>query len=99
MTLMAPLWLTMPTGPSCGGSSRNMDEKLSTAPVPKFASPCVFGPIIRMPCARARLTIRAFGRFALRARFAETRGHHYGNLHAEGATFVQRADSIVTWHC
>jgi hypothetical protein len=37
----------MPTGPSAGGASMNMVEKLATAPVPKLASPCEFGPTMR----------------------------------------------------
>ena len=34
-----PVWLTIAIGPSCGTASRNIVEKLSTAPLPKFASP------------------------------------------------------------
>ncbi len=56
---MAPLWLTMPTGPSAGGASMNIVEKLATAPVPKLASPCEFGPTMRRPRARARAAISA----------------------------------------
>ena len=37
----------------------NIVEKLAIAPVPKLASPCEFGPTIRMPPARARATIGA----------------------------------------
>src|SRR3954470_14556116 len=51
---MAPLWLTIPTGPSAGSSSMNMVEKLAIAPVPKLARPCEFGPTTRKPRARAR---------------------------------------------
>jgi hypothetical protein len=47
----------MPTGPSAGGTSTNIVEKLGTAPVPKLASPCEFGPNSRMPAARAASTI------------------------------------------
>ena len=57
MTLIAPLWLMMPTGPSAGATSVNMVEKLATAPVPKFARPCEFGPTMRMLRARARAAI------------------------------------------
>lgn len=56
-TLIAPLWLMMPTGPSCGGASRYIDEKLTTAPVAKLARPCEFGPTTRIPRARARAAI------------------------------------------
>ncbi len=45
----APLWLTIPTGPSAGGSSVNSVEKPSTAPDWKFARPWEFGPTTRMP--------------------------------------------------
>ncbi len=54
---MAPLWLTMPTGPSAGGASMNMVAKLATAPVPKLARPWLFGPTMRIPLARARATM------------------------------------------
>jgi len=35
-----------------------MDEKDSTAPVPKFARPCELGPTTRMPAARATSRMR-----------------------------------------
>jgi hypothetical protein len=54
---MAPLWLTIATGPSSGGDSRNMVEKFAMAPVPKLARPWVLGPTMRMPWARAVATI------------------------------------------
>ena len=47
----------MPTGPSAGATSVNMVEKLATAPLPKFASPCELGPTTRMPRWRARAAI------------------------------------------
>ncbi len=56
---MAPLWLTMPTGPSSGSTSMNMVEKLAMAPVAKLARPCELGPTMRMPRARARATMAA----------------------------------------
>ena len=57
MALIIPLWLTIATGPSAGSISENIVEKLATAPVPKFASPCELGPTTRIPAARARATI------------------------------------------
>ncbi len=57
MALMPPLWLTMPTGPSMGGTSMNMVEKPAMAPVPKLARPWVLGPYRRMPAARAVATM------------------------------------------
>ena len=57
MTLIAPLWLMMPTGPSAGITSVNMVEKLGTAPLPKLARPWELGPTMRMPRARARAAI------------------------------------------
>ena len=57
---MPPLWLTMPIGPSIGSTSVKRVEKLATAPLPKFARPCVFGPTKRMPPARAAATMRSW---------------------------------------
>ncbi len=36
---------------------RGVLERIATAPVPKFAMPCVLGPTSRMPRARAVATI------------------------------------------
>ncbi len=55
---MAPLWLMIATGPSAGAASRNIVEKLATAPEPKFARPCEFGPTTRIPAALALATMR-----------------------------------------
>ena len=41
------------TGPSCGAISWNMVEKLAIVPVARLAMPWQFGPIMRMPAARA----------------------------------------------
>jgi len=43
----------MPTGPSWGGASMYMVENDRIAPLPKLASPWQFGPITRIPRARA----------------------------------------------
>ena len=56
-TLIAPDWLTMPTGPSIGSTSLMMVENVAIAPLEKLAMPCVFGPTMRMPEARALRTI------------------------------------------
>ena len=83
---MPPLWLTMATGPSCGVASRNMVEKLSTAPLAKLASPCELGPITRMPVSRAMLRhAPLLGLRIGRCRLAESGRHDDGNLDADSA--------------
>ena len=58
MALMAPDWLTTAMAPSLGSKIEKNVEKLATAPFEKLASPCVFGPTMRMPPARAAATMR-----------------------------------------